>query len=241
MRGPHPILRFKFLFRALLVVSAFITGRYGGPIIAVALMLILIAVAAVLSYYEYQETRVQPASDALTTILDERILPRFVNDYSQVYPSPPEVRVNVMLLRRRNWKVWNQSRRVWPWEKTMKIEATYGDYQSNREESLEWRTYEGLAGAGVNKRSNEVWSNLEETEQDLQSVWQLTDDQYSRTKHINSVLSVPIYLPSDSEKNNPAGVLNIDSESPLSETGFDQEDVREVAIYYANLIGAIVE
>lgn len=239
--GNHPILRFRFLFRAALVISAFVTGAFGGVLEALIVIILLIIIAGVLSFYEYQEIRVQRESEELRTVLEEQVLPRLVNEYSQKNPSPPEIRSNIMILRRRNWKVWNQSRRIWPWEQTLKIEATFGDYDTHREEVLEWRTHEGVAGAAVNDRSSEMWSDLGNTDIDIQSEWQLTDDQYTRTDHLNSVLSVPIYLPSDESKTNPVGVLNLDSEQGLSDTGFDQEEVRETAIYWANLIGAIVE
>lgn len=241
MSTHHPVLSLKFIFRALVIFTAYATGVFGTQILAIISIVLLLVFAVLLTLYEYEEDRIQPASEELNTTLSERILPRFVNEYARIQPSPPEIRLNVMILRRRNWTVWSQERRVWPWTKTMKIEASYGDYKSNRESDLEWKTHEGVAGAAINKRSNEVWSSLEKSDIDIQSVWHLTDKQYTRTNHLDSVLSVPIYTPSDEDKTSPVGVLNIDSEAPLSETGFERQDIRQEAIYYANLIGAIVE
>ena len=241
MARQHPILQYKFLFDALVIVVAFVTGQLNSPIVALVVIILLVLVSGALTYYEYEERRIQPATDALRTVLEERIFPRFIDEYAQVRPSPPEVRLNVMLLRRRNWKVWNQSRRVWPWQRTLKIEASYGDYESQREMGIEWRTHEGVAGAAVNDGANEVWSDLGDSGVDVQAEWHMTDKQHTRTRQLDSVLSVPIYLPSDETKSNPVGVLNVDSESPLSETGFDEGKIRDKAIYYANLIGAIVE
>jgi hypothetical protein len=237
----HPILRFRFVFKALTIVAAFLTGRFGSPRVAALVIVLLLLITSILTYYEYEENRIQPATEALQTVLEEKIFPRFVSEYARVRPSPPEIRLNVMLLYRRNWRVWNQTRRVWPWQRTLKIEAAHGDYESYREMPTEWKTHEGIAGAAVNKKSNEVWSGLDDSGVDAQTKWHMTDEQYTRTQHLDSVLSVPIYLPSDESKTNPVGVLNLDSEAPLFETGFDENEVRGIAIYYANLIGAIVE
>lgn len=230
----------RVVFRTLVVVAAF-SSQFGGVILNLFVVLGVILAGVGVSYYEYANTRIQPASDELQAVLEGQVLDRLIADYNELHSTPPEIRANVMLLRRRNWKLWQGTRRVSPWEQTMQIEASNGDYNSTGESSLEWRRHEGVAGAGINKRANEVWTNLDHDEPDPRAQWNLTDRQYDRTSHLNSVLSVPIYLPSDEEKTNPVGVLNLDSQAQESETEFDTERVRETAIYYANVIGAIVE
>lgn len=234
------MLLLRVIFRTLIVVAAF-SSQFGGVILNLCIVIGVVLAGVGLSYYEYRETRIQPASDELQTVLEQQVLDRLVEEYDESHSDPPEIRVNVMLLRRRNWKFWQATRRVYPWEQTMRIEASCGDYDHSGESSLEWRTHEGVAGAAVNERASEVWTDLDGTEPDVQAEWKLTDEQYARTSHLNSVLSVPIYLPSDEEKTNPVGVLNLDSTARESATEFDTKHVRETAIYYANVIGAIVE
>jgi hypothetical protein len=105
-------------------------------------------------------------------------------------------------------------------------------------------TDEGVVGKAIKKEANEVWpdNNLNPTTQsNLQSIWNLTDAQYSRTKHVTSLLSIPIYIPSDETNSQPVGVLSVDSEAPFSETYLNREEAAEELSYYANLIGTIVD
>lgn len=231
------LLRFRFLFEALLTIAAFSTGLFGLSPTSGVIIGILIVVAVVLAYLEYDILRIQPESSALQAVLEDKILPAFMNEYGQIWYHP-EVRMNVMILRRRNLNPIG-GRNIPPWEKTLKIESSVGDYSTTLEDALEWRTSEGVVGAATNDRAQEVW--LVETDADIQATYNLTDEQYERTNGLKSVLSVPIYLPSDKNKNTPVGVLNIDSEAPLDDTQLSSNEFREIAIYYANIIGAVVE
>lgn len=159
--------------------------------------------------------------------------------------DPPEVRANVMFLRRRNLNVLSDGRRrgdVQPWEKTLEIEATHGDYESTAENQLEWKMNEGVVGRAMNESAQEIWATLDYDDSGrIQEGWNLTDAQVQRTSHIQSLLCVPIYLPGDETKSNPIGVLNVDCESNLSKSRLGDEAIREEVINNANVIGGIVE
>lgn len=68
----------------------------------------------------------------------------------------------------------------------------------------------------------------------------MTETQRITTARINSVLSTPVYSPSDIDKKTPIAILNLDSESQISQTRFDQSDVKERATKFATLVGSLL-
>lgn len=187
--------------------------------------------------------RIQPESRALQKVLEENILPQVKDEYYEKHPSDPDVRINVMILRRRNTNYFRRNRPdVKPWEKTLRIEAHLGEYEQRREDELEWKRDEGAVWRAMNKKAQEIWAPLDYDDTGrVEAGWAMTKAQARRTDHLKSLLSIPIYLQSDEDKVNPVGVLNLDSEQPLEETKFGDEDIRESIIKHANIIGAIIE
>ncbi len=60
------------------------------------------------------------------------------------------------------------------------------------------------------------------------------------TKHINSVLSAPIYRPNDTGLENPIGILSIDSKMSVEKTGFDKPTNYDIVTSMATLIGSFM-
>lgn len=238
------ILRLRVIFDGFVVIASIIAGIVTGILLPILLIVALVSMAGIVSYIEHKNTRIKPRNEALLAVIEEHVLPKLVEEYESVHPDePPAIRANVMLLRRRNVIPFRRARRdVWPWQRTLRIEASLGDYESRSEDELEWKPNEGAVGRAMNQSAQEMWAPLDYDETDRLKVgWNLTEAQVSRTDHLGSLLCVPIYLASDEEKVEPAGVLNLDSEEPLDVSGFGDENVRRNAIKSANLIGAIIE
>lgn len=238
------LLRYRFLFNALVVIASYVAAFVGTLLQSLVIVGVLVVFSLLLAYHEHQYENVQPESKELQAVLEREILPDVIDDYRETHsdPNPPEIRVNVMILRRRNLNLLQRIRNdVFPWEKTLNVEATVGDYESRNEGELEWKTNEGVVGRAMNKRAQEIWANLGHGNERVQAGWNLTNAQISRTKRLNSLLSIPIYRPMDEGKVRPVGVLNIDSEANLDETEFGNEAVRAKAINHANVVGAILE
>lgn len=68
----------------------------------------------------------------------------------------------------------------------------------------------------------------------------MTATQRVITAHIRSMLSTPVYRPSDQSKSTPIAVLNLDSTSATSETKFDQPAMTELVVKHAGLVGALM-
>lgn len=238
------MLRYRFLFNAILVIASYAAAFVGTFLQSMVIVAVLVVFSLLLAYHEHQYENVQPESKELQAVLEREILPDLIEDYRGTHPdaNPPEIRTNVMILRRQNLNPFDQNRSdVHLWEKTLKTEAMIGDYDSTNESKLEWKPNEGVVGRAMNKRAQEIWADLSYGNERTQAGWNLTNPQITRTQHLNSLLSIPIYMPGDEEKVKPVGVLNIDSEADLSRTQFGNEDLRAKAINHANIIGAIIE
>lgn len=235
--------RYKALFDTVVVVASYAAGIINKLIVAIPVLGGLLAVSVFLSYKQYLESVVQPESKELTTVIEDNILPQLKDDLDRTHAEVFDFRINVMILRWRNLPFSDKNRPdVRFWEKTLKIEASLGDYDETGEDELEWKTDEGAVGRAINERAQEIWAPIEYYDIDrIAAGWNMTEAQARRTQHLNSLLCVPIYLQSDDEKIEPVGVLNIDSEEPLDVTQFACEDIREKAIGCANNIGAIIQ
>lgn len=239
MLGVSRILRYRYLYTiALVIVTALITYVEDFRFQIGSLAIILL-IGLALTRVEYQETRVQPATEQFRTLLDEHIFPRINSEYEAAVDDAPDIRINIMLKRRRHLFTLSKYLEYPPWRPTLKIEASDGYYSARGEDEVCWKLHQGVAGAAMNTKAQEAWSDLDEPTNVVQAEWQLTDEQMNRTQHLGSVLSAPIYLPSDTE--NPVGVINFDSRANLDESRFGSDSVRNIAIYWSNIIGAIVE
>lgn len=238
------ILKYRFLFNFLLVLASVAAGALRTLVVGI-LVVLLFAVSMILTWITYRQNQIQPRSESLQTLLEAEILPRLHENCDQMHTDGMSgLRVNVMLSRWRGINPWRNDFVVMPWERTLRIEASYvGDSapEYGTEAELEWRTDQGVVGDAMNERAQEVWTPARYPDIDPRVNWNLSETQYERTSHIGSVLSVPIYLPSDGEKVNPVGVVNLDSVENVEQSRLDDGDVRDEAIYWSNVIGAVVE
>ena len=241
MGSRNRLLYLRLLFNIGLIFAAVYITQLSSRWQAVAIIL-LVVIASVIVWRQHVETLIQPASKSLQAVLEDEILPRVHNKCTtHSSADPTTIRVNIMLKRRRGLNPFRNEFWVWPWQRTLQIEAAYSpeeaeDYEM--EASLEW-TRQGVVGDAADTRAQESWTRPDYPDFDPREMWGLTDKQHLATKRVNSVLSVPIYLPDD--KTNPIGVVNFDSVDSISESELNNEAFREEAIYWANVIGAIVD
>jgi hypothetical protein len=246
MSSRRPILKYELLFNWGLVLLAVLAGAIQSLWIIVPAVLALGLIASLRSWVSYKQSQIQPRSDELQTLLRTEVLPRLHKNCILEHPDEcPDLRVNVMFKRWRGLNPWRKDFLIKPWERTLKIEASYIGPESKEYESeaeLEWKTDQGVAGDAMNPRAEEVWTSDEyDGGIDPRVKWGLSETQYNRTAHLNSVLSCPIYLPSDEENVNPIGVINLDSELEIGESQLNNERIRDEVIYWSSVIGAIVE
>lgn len=198
----------------------------------------LVVVGLVLSggVYRYESVRQRRkvAENKLEPLLEDILLPEVVEAYEDRVVDPPDVRANVMFLRRRDLLPLGNSRKLWPWQKSLQVDFAVGDYSDFEETDLKWAVDEGACGTAI-EYNRMVNSDLEEVEI---HEWDMTTKQLNATRHLGSVLSIPIYTPEDEQKNRPVGVLNLDSEAHLDETEFNS--VGKGLKEYANYIGMLV-
>lgn len=194
-----------------------------------------------LYYHEYHLPLIRTREEYVRRFIYEFVFRSLREEYEDELHDPCEIRVNVMLLKRRDMLPWTQERNLLPWKKSLQISYCTGGYGDERE--IKWALSEGVCSTAVmnatggDERVQEVWSNLEDVHI---ATWNLTERQHKATDHLGSVLSVPIYRPSDERKQNPVGVLNVDSKKNLSCTKFNASEIRDVVIKYANYVGALV-
>lgn len=241
------LLRYRFLFNFLLVVASVAVGATGNPLILTVAIVILTTGAFALTWVTYKHNQIQPRSEELQALLEAEILPRLHKNANLAHPDEiPDLRVNVMFLRWRGIHPRRHDFLIKPWQRTLQIEAGYVSELAQgygNEKELEWTTSQGVVGDAMNERAQEVWTQPGYPDADPRIRWNLSQLQYELTEHVNSVLSVPIYLSSDETKENPIGVVSLDSTAPPTESRLHDEDldIRDETIYWSNVIGAIVE
>lgn len=200
---------------------------------------VVVAIGVVLAgtayYFDSARQHRRVADEKLEPLLEDLIFPRIQTDYERLVDNPPEVRVNVMLLRRRDMLPFGNARKLWPWQQSLKVEFAHGDYTDFSEDDIKWAVDEGVCGTAI-EYNKMIWSDLEDVEV---HEWDMTQNQLNATQHLGSVISIPIHVPEDESKDHPVGVLNIDSQANLDRTQFDRDLGKELK-RYANYIGSLV-
>lgn len=143
--------------------------------------------------------------------------------YKEVNPGPCEIRINVMKLRRKYFQ---------PWKRFLKIDFYCGDY-SEAELEQKYLVNVGCCGSAV-KENTIVFFDANQAQAPYRG---MTATQRDVTRDVRSILSAPIYRPSDSLKNSPIGVINLDSKSLVTSTGFKDSNIQALVPPYAEVIG----
>jgi hypothetical protein len=190
------------------------------------------------AYYFQQERKfIQMRQETLEEFLEEFLLPNVVSAYRRQFTDAdsPEFRANIMLYKRRHTFPFGKGRFMWPWKKSLKVDFSQGEYDDHGENNLIWAIDEGVCGTAL-EYNKPCWSDLEDI--DIHE-WGMTERQMKDTEHLGSVISIPIYRLNDETKDKPIGILNVDSRANLDETRFDEEEMREILLDYANYIGTL--
>lgn len=201
-----------------------------GMVIAVGIVL-----ASTAYHFDTIRQHRRVADQKLEPLLEDLIFPMIKTDYERLVANPPTIRVNVMLLRRRDTLPLGNTRKLWPWQRSLKVDFADGDYTDYNEMNIKWAVDEGVCGTAI-EYNKMIWSDLEDVEV---HEWDMTQNQLNATQHLGSVISIPIHVPEDGSKSYPVGVLNIDSQANLDETQFDRDLGKELK-RYANYIGSLV-
>lgn len=149
--------------------------------------------------------------------------------YLQQVGANVDLRLNVMGTRKR-FRLRRGPR------KSLKIDFHEGVF-TPAELELEWDEAEGCCGDAL---VNNVPSHYDSMTATAVATG-LPALKTLATQHVNSILSIPIYSPADTAKNDPLGVLNLDSTDNIGTTQFNQTARQYVAITYAGVVGDVLK
>ena len=189
-------------------------------------------------YFIDSERRIRRLTDdRLEYALNQHVFPSVRQEYRsmQEEDDPPDIRINIMLLRHRDFLPKFNNRWVPFWKKYMMAEFTDGDYSEFGENRIKWCVDEGVAGTAI-EYSTPIDSDLDGV--DIYN-WDMTKNQLESTIHLGSVLSIPICTPEDEDNERPIGVLNVDSQANLEETQLDEESFQKELSSLASYLGAL--
>ncbi|GAA0304725.1 hypothetical protein [Halarchaeum salinum] len=77
-------------------------------------------------YFDSLRRQRRVTDDKLEPLLDGVLFPLILDEYRGMVEDPPEIRVNLMLLRYRDVTPVGQERNLWPWQRSMAADFTYG-------------------------------------------------------------------------------------------------------------------
>lgn len=141
-------------------------------------------------------------------------------------PGDYVVRVNVMIPRK-NFKFFGKS--------LLQMEFFTEDV---KEAETYLIFYENQGASGKALHDNEqVYFDSERTQDQYRG---MTPIQRDITRDVKSILSTPIYSPSDEGKSNLIGILNFDSFQSIATTKFDTEEIRNIGSRFAEIIGSFL-
>lgn len=215
---------------ASLFADYFNTNRSKAAVLVVGLV-----ISGCAYYLQKQRKIIEVRDETVEELLEDFLLPNLISRCETQIEDPPELRANVMLFKRRHIWPFGSGRFMWPWKKSLKVDFACGDYGEYGEDRLIWAIGEGVCGTAI-EYNRECWSDIEDVDV---TDWRMTERQIKDTEHLGSVISVPIYSPKHKEKNDPIGVLNVDSTAELEKTRFDDEEVKEIILNHANYIGTL--
>jgi hypothetical protein len=141
-------------------------------------------------------------------------------------PDIPDLRINIMPIKRK---------RLYPWNRYLIIDFYEGNY-SEAEKQQEYNIDIGCCGTAV-KTNDQTYYDAKFYHETLKG---MTPTQKEITRKIGSILTTPIYSPKDEAKKWPIAILNIDSTSGISVTGFNESSIQDIAAKRAALIGGLL-
>lgn len=218
------------------VTIAFHIGTYISDIVTLGVVIALAFIVIVIDFV----SRSRPINmaeahdfEGVVNVILEGLISQYYKYLKSERPNNPEpnVRANLMLPTK------NYLLRILPWNPYLKI---YGKACTTRKTNYTtpeirqpWHKGEGTCGW--------VWADKEEALYDSKDIryqhaaGQLTEDQNEIVKHLNSVYSVPVWK----DRNTFVGVLSLDSTLNITETLFDDDEIKKICHLYAARLGLI--
>ena len=215
------------LLSGLYVLSLFasLKGAELGSGVQWAIIVIGFVLSLIVYYYQFYLPVLRLKTRHLQGHMDV-LFESLTRQYKQDRPGNYDLRVNVMQRRR---KV------VPPWQMFLRIEFFKGDY-TQAEKEQEYLFDIGCCGTAL-AVNNQIFFDARTAQEPYKG---MTATQREVTEDVRSILSTPIYKAKDDYRSSPIGVLNLDSRSYITETGFDQRALQSVPAQYAELVGALL-
>lgn len=218
----HPILHCILLAGiSLLPLSLNLFRPTISDLSKYTILTIAFALTFTLYFYQFYKPFKKKSREYLDKILDE-LFSSLDKKVREVRPQINNLRINVMIARRRIPKFW---------ERFLKIDFFYGEYHPSEKE-LEF-TKNGCCGSALYDNAQYYY----DAEPHHEALKDMTEIQKKVTEHLGSILSTPIYSPKDDYKERPIAILNLDSTERINKSGFDDDIMLKTAAYYAALIG----
>jgi hypothetical protein len=196
-----------------------------SPSAKLALLVGGILGSAFVYYWQFYQPTVRIEQKYVSVVLDH-LFRALVDTYRQQHPGDYDLRANVMRMRRKHV--------VGP--RFLRIDVALGEYTPAEHEQA-YRVGVGCAGNAVARNQQTFYDAIQAHEHRSG----LTATQREVTAHVNSILSTPVYRPSDVDKRSPIAVLNLDSGDFVGTTGFREAHLQDLAVYYAEVVGAILQ
>lgn len=146
--------------------------------------------------------------------------------YLERNPGTYDLRANVMMVRRSTWGIGGRY---------LQIEYCSGGYRA-AERSLRYSLGIGCCGTAFAQNTEAFYDRT----LDHENQKGMPAEHRDITSGVQSVVSIPIYRPGDSNQLWPVGILNLDSSASIEDTKFRDDGLRAVAIQYAGLFGTFV-
>lgn len=243
-------------FYMLGLFTSLFVGFVGNVLLRVGVLLAGLVLAVAFSYKRYYQPAVNADRRLLHELFDLVLFPRLRQIYrgklaeiagdefesAELDEIVDGVRINLMVYRRRDLVPWRNDRKLLPWQKSMQIDFSEGEY-NEAECELKWREGEGCCGTAL-EESDLIYGDLCNSHD---GEWGLSSKQEKiANEELGSVLSIPVYRQKETDSvaevddgsdTQVVGILNVDSEHCLDETKFDEKAIQSALAKPAQYIG----
>ena len=200
-------------------------GDLLSPFLRILALIIAIIAGGLVYYFDVHRPSQNWKTNSLRLQLPF-ILRVITTDMQARSQEPRDLRTNIMLAKRKFL--------VWGWKPLQIDFHTDGYTQAELEQKYDYDV--GCCGTAL-ARNEQIYFDSQKAQEPYKG---MTETQRITTARINSILSTPVYSPTDIDKKTPIAILNLDSETQISQTHFDQVDVKERAAKFATLVGSVL-
>lgn len=244
-KGTYVAPRTRFLLETVLYLlppSVAVVLAYFSEVkfpVAISLLGLTLVLGAVGKYKLVYSHTVSFRNRRLTSFLNHH-LELLTSDYQDRYADNCDIRASVMIPQQRR-TISHKGGLDFEFETEEFLQIAYhtSDYEEI-ELNREWNFGQGWCGKAY-EQNVQYEAKRSVSDGGWSQPWETTPEQDKATEHLRSVLSTPVYKPTDDQEENPIAILNLESESPITETGLHDEDVQdEVAEQYAAEVGTLL-